>query len=748
MRILFINQYFPPDAANSAYILGELAEDLALHHDVQVLAGRPSYNAAATTFRPAGVDVVRVPSTTFHRSSIAGRLVNYATFSLASAWRACRLPRPDLVVAMTDPPVVGLVGLLAARRYRRPLVQISHDVYPDIAVALGRLHSKVLVRAWRRLNASVRSAAASIIVVGRDMRERLIADGVDPAKIEVIPTWASPQPIDDGARAEARRAMGWTEAFVVMHAGNAGLAQNLGVLVDAAAALRDDPEILFVVLGDGAAKADLEARAEREHLTNVVFLAHRPKDEAQALMQAADVHVVTLVPGLWGCAAPSKTYGIMAAGRPFVAAVDEGSEPARIVRDFDCGEHVAAGDGHGLAAAIGRMRGTDLDAAGQRALVAFGEHYTRARATEATRAHLEQVAAGSGHRLLLLSPTSGVGGGIERVMDAVQASWPGPVERVNLVGPEQPVSPRAIARFTARAFNSARTSRPDVIVCGLLGLLPVAAALATTLRRELALLAYGVDVWGRIGPLEQRLVRRCTHLLTISAFTARAFGERAGVDPGTMKVLALPMAETIAAAAQDDVRDHAGRPPVVLTVSRLAKTDRFKGHFDIARSFRRVLEQVPEARWVVVGYGDDLPALRAECRRLQIEHAVTFAGRVSDAELVAHYRSAAVFALPSHADADADPPEGEGFGLVFVEAGAFGLPIIAASPGGGSAEFVVDGDTGLTVRPHAPDELADAIVRLLGDAGLRAALGERARGRALAHHRPEQFSQALHRALL
>jgi len=391
LRILFINQYFPPDASNSAYMLGELAEDLARSHDVQVLAGSPSYNAGSTTFRPVGVDVVRVRSTTFDRASIAGRLINYATFSGCAAVRACWLRRPDLVVAMTDPPIIGLVGLVAAKRYRRPLVQISHDVYPDIAVALGRMRSSLLVRLWRSMNRLVRSSAESIIVVGRDMRERLVADSVDPAKIEVIPTWASPQAVDPATRAATRRAMKWDDAFVVMHAGNAGLAQNLGVLLDAAYELRDDHGIVVVILGDGAAKAAMQERAARDGLANIVFLAHRPKDEAQALMQAADLHVVTLVPGLWGCATPSKTYGIMAAGRPFVAVVDAGSEPARIVDDFDCGEYVRAGDGAGLAAAIRRLRHSELDEAGQRALVAFRDHYTRDSATRATQAHLERV---------------------------------------------------------------------------------------------------------------------------------------------------------------------------------------------------------------------------------------------------------------------------------------------------------------------------------------------------------------------
>ncbi len=343
-------------------------------------------------------------------------------------------------------------------------------------------------------------------------------------------------------------------------------------------------------------------------------------------------------------------------------------------------------------------------------------------------------------------------------MDAIEASWDGTVDRMDLVHearyrgaagrtPGKPVDRRDIARFTARAFNSARRSPPDVVVCGLLGMLPVASAVATAFRAKLALMAYGVDVWGRISPLERILIRRCSHLLTISSFTADAFGARAGLDPRRIKILALPIADSILDGAQAAVEDHADRSPIVLTVSRIARSDRFKGHFDLARCFGRVLERRPDARWVVVGDGDDLPALRSECRRLGLEHAVTFAGSVSDDELIALYRSAALFALPSFADADADPPVGEGFGLVYAEAGAYALPIIAATPGGGSAEFVTHGETGLTVRPHASEELADAIVQLLNDANLRVELGQRARHRALSRHLPRHFRDALQQAL-
>lgn len=340
-------------------------------------------------------------------------------------------------------------------------------------------------------------------------------------------------------------------------------------------------------------------------------------------------------------------------------------------------------------------------------------------------------------------------------MDAVEAAWHGRVTRVDLLqagGPAQrPVGTRVdratIARFAWRASTGALTSRPDIVICGLLGLLPVAAAVALPLRRKLALLAYGIDAWGHISPLERHLVKRCTHLIAISSFTADVFSTRAGVDRQDIDVLALPTADAIAAAADAPVESHASRPPVVLTVSRLTKISRSKGHFDIARCFGRVLERRPDARWVVVGDGDDLPALKEECRRLGIENAVTFEGRVSDAELLTHYRTAALFALPSFADPDADPPVGEGFGLVYAEAGAFGLPMIAATPGGGSADFIIDGETGLTVSPHNPEELADTIVRLLDDVDLRAQLGERARSRVFAHHLPVHFREALDQLL-
>src|SRR5437588_4151615 len=394
MRILVVNQYFPPDASASAYLLGELTEDLARTHEVRVIAGRPSYNSESTTYRPAGVRVTRTASTTFSRVGITGRLVNYLTFVVLAAARSFFVPRPDVVITMTDPPVVGVIGVLAAARHRRPFVLICHDVYPDIAIALGKLHSRMGATVWRLVNRMVLRRARRVVVVGRDMAEKLTARGLDPAKISYVPTWANEQDIDELAIGEARRERHWDGMFVAMHAGNMGLAQNLDVVVEAAERLGEHADVRLVFLGDGAAKPRLVETVRRRELGNVEVPPYMPKDEAQTLMAAADIHLVSLVPGLWGCATPSKTYGIMAAGRPFVAAVDAGAEPDRIASEFGCGIRIDPGNPDQLAQAILAMREQPLAEMGRRALEGFEARFRRDTATAATARVLEAAASG------------------------------------------------------------------------------------------------------------------------------------------------------------------------------------------------------------------------------------------------------------------------------------------------------------------------------------------------------------------
>lgn len=389
MRILILNQYYPPDASNTARLLEDFAEDLARDHEVKIIAGRPSYDASDAAPGPGRARVRRVRSLAFSRASLLGRVLNYASYLALSFVAAARSGRPDVVVAQTDPPVIGLVAALVAARFRCRFVFVCHDVYPDIAVALGIMANRPLIAVWRAVNRFIRWRADRIVVVGRDMREKLEGEGVSRDKLVYVPTWASVDRPAAAVTERRREALGWTNRFVVMHAGNIGLAQDVGTLAAAAQRLGHDGDILMVMLGSGAAHAELEREVGRRNLRNLEILPYRPRSQAHALMAAADVHVVSLKPGLWGCAAPSKTYAIMAVARPFVAAVDPGSEPARIIEEHDCGMVVAAGDADALAAALVAMKSAPLEQMGANARRGFDAQFSAPSCIARLRAVVE-----------------------------------------------------------------------------------------------------------------------------------------------------------------------------------------------------------------------------------------------------------------------------------------------------------------------------------------------------------------------
>ncbi len=394
MRILIINKYFPPDTASTAQLLGELAEDLGVENRVELVVGQPSYDPGRLEPRPAGVSVRTVPSTALGRASVARRALDYLSFLAFALVAALRARSPDVVVTMSDPPGVGVIGALAAARHRCSFVQVCHDIHPDIAIALGKMSEGKITRVWRGVNRLVQRRADRIVVVGRDMLEKLAAEGVAREKLRFVPTWASAQVESPQTIAAVRSAQGWHGKFVVMHAGNMGLSQNMAMYPEVASALTDLDDVVIAFLGDGPARPALVRETAHRGLGNVQLLARLPRAEAQRLMAAADIHVVSLVPGLRGCAAPSKTYGIMAAGRPFIASVDERSEPARIVSEFGCGLVVPAGSAFELAEAIRSARGTPLEEMGRNAKIGFETRYQRASATSAIAGVLAECAAG------------------------------------------------------------------------------------------------------------------------------------------------------------------------------------------------------------------------------------------------------------------------------------------------------------------------------------------------------------------
>jgi putative colanic acid biosynthesis glycosyltransferase WcaI len=353
-RLLVLNQYYWPGVEATAHLLTELCESLAEDFDVQVLTGvvRDHEHAPHTLVRN-GVSIRRVASTAGDRAFMSRRALNYVTYLGSTLAHALRARRPDVVLTMTDPPMVGAAGVLVARRHRAPLVIVSEDVFPEIATALGRLRNPLVVATLRRIVRFGLRRADRVVAIGETMRERLLAKGTPAGRIRVIPNWVDTQAISPRPRDNAwARENGLEGSFVVMHSGNVGHAQDLDTLIHAATLLRDLDDLLIVVIGLGARHAEISALAERLAPGNVRFLPYQPRERLPESLSSADVHVVGLAPGLAGYVVPSRVYGILAAGRPVIAAVDADSETAKVVADAACGVHVPPGDAQLLARAI------------------------------------------------------------------------------------------------------------------------------------------------------------------------------------------------------------------------------------------------------------------------------------------------------------------------------------------------------------------------------------------------------------
>jgi glycosyltransferase involved in cell wall biosynthesis len=340
-----LNQYYWPGVEATAQLLSQLCEALAEDYDVTVVTGGLHGHELPPEEVRNGVRIVRVRSTTYDRAQLHLRAANYASYLAETVLHALRGERPDLVLCMTDPPVVGDVGLVVARRVGAPLLVISQDVFPEIAERVKRLRHPLVVGALRKLVALYLRRADRVVAIGETMKLRLVQKGADAARVEVIPNWVDTSELQPHPRRNDWSAeQGIDDAFVVMHSGNVGHAQDLDTLVRAATFLRDLDRLQIMVVGFGARHGELTALAHRLEVTGAVrFLGYQPRARLSLSLSAGDLHYVGLARGLSGFVVPSRVYGILSVGRPVLVSADADSETARLVQEAGCGVVVPPG---------------------------------------------------------------------------------------------------------------------------------------------------------------------------------------------------------------------------------------------------------------------------------------------------------------------------------------------------------------------------------------------------------------------
>jgi len=301
-----------------------VAEALLASHEVTVLCGRPSYDPSERrswrlyrTEIAGRVRIIRTGSTDFPRFNMKKRVLNYLSYAALAIPRALFVPC-DVVVAMTDPPFQGIVGAVVAVLKRRPYVYNIRDLYPDMAVGGAIVEPGVLAKTWERLHRWALRQATRVIVLGDDMRARIVAKGVEPDRVLVVRDGAdipcnAAQPTID---LDVARAIRGNFSFVLVHAGNLGFYGAWNTLVTAARSLANEG-VGLVFVGDGVQRLQIEAAAAGA--SNIRFLDFFQASKVPSVLAAADAHVITVKRGLEGVVVPSKMYGILAAGKPIVA---------------------------------------------------------------------------------------------------------------------------------------------------------------------------------------------------------------------------------------------------------------------------------------------------------------------------------------------------------------------------------------------------------------------------------------------
>jgi glycosyltransferase involved in cell wall biosynthesis len=393
-RVFFLNRYFFPDHSATSQILSQLAFHLAKSgRNTHVITSRQIYDNPNARL-PAeeiqhGVTIHRISGTHFGRSGLLTRSIDYLSFYWAAWRKLLELVNPnDILVTMTDPPLLSILGKCVAHRKGVRLVNWLQDIYPEIAAELG---VPLIKGPLSRLLAGVRNsslqAADANVVVGECMAEKVSTFGVPANRIRIIPNWSDDEQITpiDASNNLLRAKWRLEGKFVVGYSGNLGRAHEFDTLLTASEQFRDNPRIVFLFIGSGHRSTELARQVETRGLANrFLFLPYQDTDALKYSLSVPDVHWVSLRPELEGLIVPSKVYGIAAAGRPIIAITAKDGEIARLVETYKCGIIVEPHDAAGLVNAIIRLSNDPKATAtmGQQARAMLDSQFTRGHAFE------------------------------------------------------------------------------------------------------------------------------------------------------------------------------------------------------------------------------------------------------------------------------------------------------------------------------------------------------------------------------
>lgn len=363
-HVLLITPHYAPDYGPSAPIFTWLCEDLIkMGFRVSVICGVPHYGQAAELARyfprkvnyeyRSGVDLYRIRVLNGSKNSLVRRILYHVLFNVNVTQTSLKLKKTDVIIG--NGPVLwsGIPLLVKAIFPRTPFIYTVFDVYPDVLEKLGVVKAHWIANLIRKIESIYYRKSSSIVVLSQGFKDNLVSNGVEEQKIHVIPPCVDVdffQPLDGNHH--LRRKWNLEDQFVVLYSGNVGYSQGLDTVLDAACILTEMRSIKFVIVGDGVQLENLKNQAKCKDISNIQFHEFVPFEEVPHLYSIADACLVSMKPELVIESVPSKTYSIMACGKPVLATVDSNSEVSSLLNIAKCGICVPPGNPEALAAAV------------------------------------------------------------------------------------------------------------------------------------------------------------------------------------------------------------------------------------------------------------------------------------------------------------------------------------------------------------------------------------------------------------
>lgn len=353
-KLLIYAHYYVPDVASTGQILRELAEGMIDEFDITIVCVVPSYTGkVADEYKKKmfykeeinGVKVIRVRVPEFSKSNKISRIKNILSYFIGAMIATFKVGKTDYVYSISQPPILGgLLGVWGKWMKRAKYIYNIQDFNPEQTMAVGYSKNKLILKAMMWFDKFSCNQADKVIVVGRDMIETLKGrfKGTKVPNHTFINNWIDekeiyPLPANHEKVVAFKEKYDLQDKFIIMYSGNLGLYYDLENLMGVIEKFKNREDVVFAFVGEGTIRENLVQYKEKNNLRNVTFIPYQDKSDLIYSLNAGDVHWCLNAKGIKGVSVPSKLYGIIAAGKPIIGALEEGSEARLIIEETQCG---------------------------------------------------------------------------------------------------------------------------------------------------------------------------------------------------------------------------------------------------------------------------------------------------------------------------------------------------------------------------------------------------------------------------